>query len=237
MTDGGHAEVLQFSVTRGDDPGRWAAPEGALFDSDFDDGVAGGLAYLKEYLGATAHYARVVPPREGAEPPRVTIYKNRQLWAEDAAKRDAAETYLKIDRGGFEEDGEAVLYFVGDHDTRRLLRHEAFHAWVSVHAVGGRPPAFVEEGLAAWMENPGKPHYVRLDTLAAFDGELPLETFAQVGAAAVVDRPALAQLYYAAAWATADYLMTHRLEAMRGGDWSFDADAVRAHIRTMIEER
>ena len=190
-------------------------------------------AYRQVLAEAARDFAPLVPPTGGG-PVRVTIHGDRRAWAEDAAGRAGAATYLQIDRGGFEEDGEAVLYYVGSHDTPRLARHEAFHAWVSVHGGGTRPPAFVEEGLAARLETSGGTDARRVRLLReAGPGELPALLGQSAGE--LVADPAAAQLWYARAWAFGDYVLADGLYPLAGQDWSpaRHAAGYTAHVREL----
>ncbi len=89
-------------------------------------------------------------------PPRrleACVFGTRDEWARYTQHRlgsDAAP-YLKMGRGGFTSDGEAVLYDIGPRDTLAIAAHEGWHQY-SQTTFAHSLPVWMEEGIACFME-------------------------------------------------------------------------------------
>ena len=168
-------------------------------DADFNRNAEAAL------VDAAARLRRIVPETND-DPPRIVVYAKVEDWVADARTRPSAAVLLRIGRGAFADGDEAVIYYLGGYDTLALIRHEATHAWFAAHAAS-RPPVFVEEGVAEWVESGGRMSRVRRRHLAA--DVPPLATLMATEPADYLDDPAAAQRFYAAAWVYADGLFRH----------------------------
>jgi hypothetical protein len=64
---------------------------------------------------------------------------------------DEADTYLRIERGGFSSGGRAILWEIGRRDTFAIAAHEGWHQYTQ-RAFKSELPPWLEEGIALYME-------------------------------------------------------------------------------------
>jgi hypothetical protein len=86
-------------------------------------------------------------------PMEIYLMDNRAQW-ERMTQRfmgDQADTYLRIQRGGFTYDGHAILYDIGRRDTFTILAHEGWHVYTQ-RTFRNVMPVWLEEGVATYME-------------------------------------------------------------------------------------
>jgi len=91
-----------------------------------------------------------------APPVKLDTYlmHTRPQWATltRALMRERAETYLRIQRGGFAASGRGVYRDLGTlSDTLNLAAHEGWHQYTQL-TFRTRLPVFLEEGIATYME-------------------------------------------------------------------------------------
>ena len=130
-----------------------------------------------------------------------------------------AETYLKIQKGGYALDDTFVTYFHGDGQTLSVCRHEALHQYIDVH-FRQRPPAFMEEGLATlferglvggtiWSPAMDNNRRTRLIEAARVKRLWPLSRLMNMNAGHVIGGGgAQIDTFYAQAWALAFFLVS-----------------------------
>lgn len=135
---------------------------------------------------------------------------------------DQAPTYLRIQRGGFSDDGRGVFFNIGLEDTLSVAAHEGWHQYTQ--AVFRDPlPIWLEEGIACYFEGftwdptaPRRPLFMpwanqeRYDQLvkAARAGRLmPLERLLRVRPQDMIRYSSERTLdYYAQIWALVHFL-------------------------------
>ena len=102
---------------------------------------------------ALVHYSTYLtelPPPE--QPLETFILASRPQWAELTTRLTgpAAQTFLRIQRGGYAFNRRAVYWDIGPHDTLQVAAHEGWHQYTQ--AVLKVPlPVWLEEGLATYM--------------------------------------------------------------------------------------
>ncbi|MCL4742504.1 MAG: DUF1570 domain-containing protein [Phycisphaerales bacterium] len=152
-------------------------PSYRVFTTQRDTPLAHRLPGFME--AALANYATALVP---LPPPRrrldVYVLSNRVEWASltrDLLGEDRAARYLHIERGGFSDDARAVLFNIGLHDTLSIAAHEGWHQYTQ-SAFAEPLPAWLDEGLAAWMEGfrwdhqrPDRPVFLPWANVERFD--------------------------------------------------------------------
>ncbi len=103
---------------------------------------------------ALAHYRSSLS--DLPEPPAALesyLLANRPQWARVTQRLmgTRAEPFLRIQRGGFATQGQAVLYDVGIRDTFSLAAHEGWHQYTQ-RTFQAPLPTWLEEGIASYME-------------------------------------------------------------------------------------
>ncbi|MCA9293339.1 MAG: DUF1570 domain-containing protein [Phycisphaerales bacterium] len=106
---------------------------------------------------ALTHYRTALG--ELPEPPqRLDTYlmDNRQQWAALAVRiaGGAADTFTRLQRGGFATRGIGLYYDLGLYDTLAIASHEGWHQYTQRTFRNSIPP-LIEEGLATYMEGHG----------------------------------------------------------------------------------
>lgn len=164
-----------------------------------------------------------------------------------------AETYLRIQRGGFSAAGRAVLYDLGTHDTFAIAAHEGWHQYTQ-RSFRQPLPLWLEEGIAAYMEGfrwradePETPNFMAWANVERFDqlrysawrrGLQPLEALLNGSPQELIDTTTSGTLtYYAQVWA-----LVHFLREGEGGKYreSFEAllsDAAAGRMLGRVQER
>lgn len=87
-------------------------------------------------------------------PMEVFFLADRAEWAALLVRElppARAERYLRIERGGFAENGRAFFFDLGVRDTMRIAAHEGWHQYAQ-SALIDPLPAWLDEAIATWME-------------------------------------------------------------------------------------
>lgn len=81
------------------------------------------------------------------------LMADREQWATLTRQvmGSQAETYLRIQRGGFASGGRALIWTIGHRDTRAIIAHEGWHQYTQ-RAFKQDLPEWLEEGVAVYME-------------------------------------------------------------------------------------
>ncbi len=81
------------------------------------------------------------------------LMADRRQWQQLTVEHmgAAAETYLRIQRGGFAARGQGFFYDIGPHDTLAITAHEGWHQYTQ-RTFKHPLPVWLEEGIAAFME-------------------------------------------------------------------------------------
>jgi hypothetical protein len=176
------------------------------------------------YEAALANFRSGLVPLPA--PPRrlqAFVFGTRDEWARYTQHKlgPDAGAYLKMGRGGFTTDGEAVLYDIGPRDTLAIAAHEGWHQY-SQTTLRSALPIWLEEGIACYMEGfrlpPGAAQptfmawrnperYTELRNSARRDRLVPLKELLDGSPQTFLERSRDAQLsYYAQVWALVHYL-------------------------------
>jgi hypothetical protein len=169
------------------------------------------------------------------------VFGTRDEWAQYTQHklgRDAGP-YLKMGRGGFTSEGEAVLYDIGPRDTLAIAAHEGWHQYTQT-TFRSQLPVWLEEGIACYMEGfrlpPGaeaptflpwrnSERYAELRTAARKDRLSSLRDLLDGSPQTFLERSRDAQLaYYAQVWA-----LVHFLREGEGGRY-------RAALATLLDD-
>jgi hypothetical protein len=169
------------------------------------------------------------------------VFGTRDEWArytQHTLGSDAAP-YLKMGRGGFTTDGQAVLYDIGPRDTLAIAAHEGWHQY-SQTTLKSTLPIWLEEGIACYMEGFRQPRdaaqptflpwrnserYFELRTAARRDRLATLRELVDGSPQSFLERSRDAQLaYYAQVWA-----LVHFLREGEGGKY-------RAALGTLMDD-
>lgn len=171
------------------------------------------------------HYVTTLGP---LPPPtrlmEVYLLDTRAQWENVTIKfmGDSADTYLRIQKGGFTYDGRAILYDIGRRDTFAITAHEAWHVYTQ-STFKNSLPVYFEEGLATYMEgfrwdpqNTQKPTFLPWANFERFDQLrwgvrssklMPLKEITMSTPQQLIARdPSAALYYYAQAWALIHFL-------------------------------
>ena len=103
---------------------------------------------------ALVHYQRMVKPVcKPDKPMEIYIFGQRNQWEHFTTEMTgpAASIYLKIQEGGYVDNGRAVLYDIKRMNTFAVTGHEAWHQYLW-HYVKHRPPPWLDEGIACYFE-------------------------------------------------------------------------------------
>jgi hypothetical protein len=158
-----------------------------------------------------------------SRPPEVFVFASRSQW-ESMTRRlmgDEADTYLRIQRGGFTSRGQSVLWEIGPRDTYTMIAHEAWHAYTQTTFKEPLPVSW-EEAFSTYMEGfrfdyakgvaTFKPwaNMERFDRLREAHSQgrlLPLSEWQRSTPQRLMERsPALALDFYAQGWAVIHFL-------------------------------
>ncbi|MEM7755684.1 MAG: hypothetical protein AAF297_08625 [Planctomycetota bacterium] len=177
---------------------------------------------------ALIHYSTVLTELPmPTEPLETFILANRQQWTEltQRVAGPAAQTFLRIQRGGFAYNTRAVYWDIGPHNTLQIAAHEGWHQYTqSVFKVP--LPVWLEEGLATYTagftwdprsaaNNPtplfrpwsNPERFDALRTLAAQDRLVPLADLLSSRPQDLIRTSSDDTLaYYAQVWALAHFL-------------------------------
>lgn len=135
---------------------------------------------------------------------------------------EQADTYLRIQKGGFTSEGRAILYDIGRRDTFAITAHEAWHVYTQ-RTFKNPLPVWLEEGIACYMEgfrwdtnNADKPRFLPWANFERFDqlrwgvrGErlMTLDQLTRSTPQQLIAQDANAALfYYAQVWALVHFL-------------------------------
>jgi hypothetical protein len=105
--------------------------------------------------GALEQYQRLAPGLPVSDQPmQCWLFNRRPEWASFTREHtgEDAETYLRINRGGYTIRDWFVAYFIGDAGTFSVSAHEGWHQYVARNFKKRLPP-FLEEGVATQFEN------------------------------------------------------------------------------------
>jgi hypothetical protein len=154
----------------------------------------------------------------------IYLLDTRAQWENITVKfmGDSADTYLRIQKGGFTYDGRAILYDIGRRDTFAITAHEAWHVYTQ-STFKNTLPVYFEEGLATFMEgfrwdpnNSQVPTFLPWANFERFDQlrwgvrsnklmslkEITVSTPQQL----IAKDPSAALYYYAQVWALIHFL-------------------------------
>ncbi len=97
-----------------------------------------------------------LPEPSGRQPLETFVFETRDEWASLTRQLmgENAETYLRIQRGGYAHAGRSVLFNlrgVGAHSTMAIASHEGWHQYTQ-RAFDVPLPLWIEEGIASYME-------------------------------------------------------------------------------------
>ncbi len=164
---------------------------------------------------AWRRFAALVPGTRVHSPLVGYIFRNRKEWAAHvrATAGSLATVYLHIRQGGYEQNGQFVIWRTGLNEMLSVLAHECWHQ-LSFRALQNHLPAWLDEGLATQNEtfywHNGQPVFTpwrnrpRWDALqAAYEqGQLlPLDTLTRTQAGDVIMKAApVVRAYYAEVW-------------------------------------
>lgn len=178
---------------------------------------------------------------------------------------DQAETYLRIQRGGFASGGRGVFYDIGAADTLSIASHEGWHQYTQ-RTFAEPLPIWLEEGIATTMEgyrweNSGPviltwSNTERFDQLraAAADGTLmPLATIFDTSPQELISVPTAAQAkadpqvarrtpdaaltYYAQIWVLVHFLQEAEDGKYRNALQQCVNDAAAGRMGDILSER
>ncbi|MBC23657.1 MAG: hypothetical protein CMJ32_07050 [Phycisphaerae bacterium] len=81
------------------------------------------------------------------------IFADRDDWATYTKQRlpRTSDTFLKLGRGGYTTDSDAILFDIGLGDTLAIAAHEGWHQY-SQSRFRHPMPIWMEEGMATFME-------------------------------------------------------------------------------------
>ncbi len=176
------------------------------------------------YETALANFREGLVPLP-APPKRLSafVFGTRDEWAQYTQHKLGADAgmYLKMGRGGFTTDGEAVLYDIGPRDTLAIAAHEGWHQY-SQTTLKSALPVWLEEGIACYMEGFRQPRgssvptfmawrnserYAELRNAARKDHLSPLRDLLDGSPQSFLERSRDAQLcYYAQVWVLVHFL-------------------------------
>ncbi len=182
------------------------------------------------------------------------VMESRREW-EHLTRRltgHRADTYLRIQRGGYSYNSTAALFDIGIHDTLAIAGHEGWHQYTQ-RTFDERLPTWLEEAIGAYMEgyrwNDDEPEFLpwrnteRFDQLrrAAARGQLmTLDELVSSTPKDLLDRQGRRQsttlTYYAQLWALAHFLMEGESGRYREGLTKMVNDAAAGRYRSTLEE-
>ncbi|NQU75542.1 MAG: hypothetical protein HQ546_04405 [Planctomycetes bacterium] len=125
-----------------------------IFTSTANQSLRNGICGFME--AARANYVQLTGLTgrpAGGKRLAVYLFGDRQQWAsltETITGRDA-ETYLRVQSGGYCYDGVCVFWDIGTMATYSVAAHEGLHQFLH-DAAGDNLPVWVEEGLAVQAE-------------------------------------------------------------------------------------
>jgi hypothetical protein len=113
------------------------------------------LQALPQALETTYRFYRALVPAVGAPDARMRIYffSNRYDWEYFTRRRfpRRAELLTRVRRGGYTQEGVAVIEYVSHQVTFPLAAHEGFHQFLH-YCTTSKAPAWLNEGLAVICE-------------------------------------------------------------------------------------
>lgn len=199
------------------------SPAYRIFTTERDRLITGRIAPFME--AANAQYRGLVA--DGAPAPaamEMFLLADRTQWAAMTTELMGreADTYLRIQRGGFSAGGRAVLYDLGAHDTFAIAAHEGWHQYTQ-RAFRQPLPLWLEEGIAAYMEGfrwrsdaPELPQFLPWFNVERFDqlryaawrrNLIPLDQLLSSSPQELIDTTTSGTLtYYAQVWSLVHFL-------------------------------
>lgn len=201
---------------------------------------------------ALATYRTMLGPLpEPLAPLDVYLMATRPQW-ESLTRQTAgprADIYLRIQRGGYSENGRAVFYNIGPRDTFAIAGHEGWHQYTQA-TFREALPIWLEEGIAVSMEGfrwtPGGDtpiflpwsnleRYDRLRELVAAGRISPLEDLLDQRPQDLLRDSGLATLdYYAQVWALSQFLREGENGAHRAGLERMVRDAAEGNLAARL---
>lgn len=127
-------------------------PHYAIHTTIADNRVVNETAQVME--GAYQQYLKMVPGLKVSDRPMdCFVFANRSEWNRFTLTNagPAAETYMKIARGGYALRDAYVAYYLGNLSTYSVAAHEGWHQFCARN-FKGRVPPFLEEGIATMFE-------------------------------------------------------------------------------------
>lgn len=183
------------------------------------------------------------------------VMESRREW-EHLTRRltgSRAETYLRIQRGGYSFNSTAVLFDIGIHDTLAIAGHEGWHQYTQ-RTFQERLPTWMEEAIGAYMEgyrwddDAGAPEFLpwknteRFDQLrraVSRDRLMTLDELVSSTPKDLLDRQGRRQsttlTYYAQLWALTHFLMEAEGGRYRDGLVRMVNDAAAGRYRATLE--
>jgi hypothetical protein len=170
---------------------------------------------------AFTYYTTLVPPSR-TPPARMPMYlfATRGEWLDFTQRTFSPERAkrLALVRGGYSEQGVAVIQYQSNAVTFVLLPHEGFHQYM-YHYVTERIPAWINEGLAVCCEGQrwdgprvtfdpwANPKRRNVLAERARDRLIPLAQLLRIDAGEALAGPAsMIDTYYAQVWALVMFL-------------------------------
>lgn len=239
------AEALKLSVQpwshEGADGKVIATPNYKVFTTSNKSFITDNMpAFLEAAFGHYTTSLGTLPPSGSTM--EVYLLDTRSQW-EAMTRRfmgEQADTYLRIQKGGFTSEGRAILYDIGRRDTFAITAHEAWHVYTQ-RTFKNPLPVWLEEGIACYMEgfrwdtnNADKPRFLPWANFERFDqlrwgvrGER-LMTLEQLTRSTpqqlIAQDPNAALFYYAQVWA-----LVHFLNESEDGKY-------RAQLQTLLKD-
>jgi hypothetical protein len=165
---------------------------------------------------------------------------------------DNADTYLRIQRGGFASGGRGVFYDIGAADTLSIASHEGWHQYTQ-RTFAEPLPIWLEEGIATTMEgyrweNSGPvilpwsntERFDQLRAAAAGGTLLPLATIFDTSPQELISVPTMADAaltYYAQIWVLVHFLQEGEDGKYRNGLQQCVNDAASGQLGDILRER
>lgn len=150
------------------------------------------------------------------------VFASRREWEQFTRRHvpDRSEAYLRIHRGGYTIDEQAVLYDIGNASTLSVAVHEAWHQFCARRFAVRLPPV-LEEGLASrfervrfadgqaeLVEQPSPARLALLRSLLQRGRVLPLRRLLTMHAGDVLGSSrGEVEAFYVQAWALAEFLL------------------------------
>jgi hypothetical protein len=195
-------------------------PHYAIHTTITEDRVVGEMSQVME--GAFGEYQKMAPGVPVSDKPmECFVFATRPEWERFTRQHTGvfAETYLKINRGGYAVRDWYVAYYLGNQSTYSVSSHEGWHQFCGRNFKERLPP-FLEEGIACLFEGVslagphGLPQWnfsinlnraVRLREVLQERRMIPLERLVTLHAGQVVASEGV-DAFYAEDWAFARFM-------------------------------